>query len=378
MVKILHTADIHLGAKFSGLGKSGDQVRAQLKKTFMKIIDLALEKNVDLLLVAGDLFNSNQISRATLGFILGEFARLGKIHVCLVPGTHDCYDNSSIYRNIEPSLLPTNFHLLTDEENPFVFFEDLGVTVYGKPNRSNKGGESPLPTLKQEFNSRFNIALAHGSFQIPSKSREDDFPITLDELEKSGFDYVALGHWHSTQEVCRKPLAYYSGSPEQLKFGEKDSGNLLLVELNEDQPRIEKIRSGELKWQEIELALEKFKNSSELSREIEKYKGEQNILKVRFKREPGQKKSSEPVSEELDFSKLKEMLEDQFLHLELEQMPQPLNLNLSSRNFPEHTVTGQFLKIMEEKINSAKEESRENYQQAKVLGYLYLSGKEGI
>jgi hypothetical protein len=59
-------------------------------------------------------------------------------------------------------------------------------------------------------------------------------------------------------------------------------------------------------------------------------------------------------------------------------MPQPLNLDISSKNFPQHTVTGQFLKIMEEKINSANEENREKHQQAKVLGYLYLSGKEGI
>ncbi|MDP3024920.1 MAG: DNA repair exonuclease [candidate division Zixibacteria bacterium] len=378
MIKILHTADIHLGAKFSGLGRSGDRVRAQLKKTFMKVIDLALEKNVDLLLVAGDLFNSNQISRATLGFILGEFARLGKIHVCLVPGTHDCYDNSSIYRNIEPSLVPPNFHLLVDEENPFVFFEDLGVTVYGRPNRSNRGGESPLPALNQEFNSRFNLALAHGSFQIPSKSQEDDFPITLEELEKSGFDYVALGHWHSTQEVCKKPLTYYSGSPEQLKFGEKDSGNVLLIELNEGLPRVEKIKTGELKWQEMELELDKFKNPSELLREIEKYEGEQNILKVRFKENLGLKGFSEPGSGEQDFSRLKEVLDDQFLHLELEQMPQPLNSDISSKNLPQHTVTGQFLKIMEEKISSANEENREKYQQAKILGYLYLSGKEGI
>lgn len=378
MVKILHTADIHLGAKFSGLGKSGDRVRAQLKKTFMRIIDLALEKKVDLLLVAGDLFNSNQISRSSLGFILGEFARLDKIHVCLIPGTHDCYDNSSIYRNIESSLLSPNFHLLVDEENPFVFFEDLGVTVYGKPNRSNKSAETPLPALKQEFNSRFNIALAHGSFQIPSKSQEDDFPISTEQLEKSGFDYVALGHWHSTQEVCKKPLTCYCGSPEQLKFGEKDSGNLLLIELDEGQPRVEKIRIGELKWQEMELDLDRFKNTSELLREIEKYKGEQNILKVRFRGDLESKTNSESGAEEQDFSRLLEVLEDQFLHLELEQMPQPLDRDISSKNFPQHTVTGQFLKIMEEKTSSASDEKRERYQQAKILGYLYLSGKEGI
>jgi hypothetical protein len=152
----------------------------------------------------------------------------------------------------------------------------------------------------------------------------------------------------------------------------------LLVELNEGQPRIEKIRTGELKWQEMEFELDKFKNSSELLREIEKYKGEQNIFKVRFKGDLGLKEFSEPGSGEQDFARLKEILEDQFLHLELEQMPQPLDLDISSKNFPQHTVTGQFLKIMEEKISSVSDENKEKYQQAKILGYLYLSGKEGI
>ncbi len=378
MIKILHTADLHLGAKFAGLGKSGDRLRAQLKKIFMKVIDLALEKNVDLLLVSGDLFNSNQVSRASSSFILGEFARLGKIHACLIPGTHDCFDNSSVYQNLEPGSIPQNLHLLVDEENPFVFFEELGVTVYGKPNKSNRGRENPLPALNQKFNSKYNIALAHGSFQIPSKSQEDDFPISLQDLEKSGFDYVALGHWHSAQQVCKKPLAYYSGSPEQLKFGEKDSGNVRLIELNEGEPKVEKIKTGELVWLESELDLNRFKNPSELLREIEKYKGEQNILKVRFRGDFALEGESESGSGEQELSKLKEVLDDQFLHLELERIPHPLNVDIPSSSFPQHTVTGQFLKIMEDKISATEEENKEKYREAKILGYLYLSGKEEI
>jgi len=371
MVKILHTADIHLGLKFSGLGRSGDRLRAHLKKTFMKIIDLALERNIDILLIAGDLFNSNQVSKATLGFALGEISRLGKIQVCLIPGTHDCYDNSSIYRNIDPGSIPPNLHILGDKENPFIFFEEFGTTVYGKGNRSNRSRESPLPGLNQNLNSKYNIALAHGSIQIPSKSQEDDFPMTSEEIEKSGFDYIALGHWHSLEEVSKTPKTFYSGSPEQLKFGEKDCGNVLLVGLDEKQTSIEKTKIGELRWEELELFVERFKNSSEILREIEKYKGEQNILRVNFK---GDKR----LSGTIDLSEIKEVLEDQFLYLELEDQTHSYLEEFCGSEFPQHTVMGQFMRIVEEKTKATEEKEKKKYQEAKTLGYLLLNGEKGF
>ena len=371
MVRILHTADIHLGSKFSGLGRSGDRLRAHLKKTFMRIVDLALSKNVDLLLIAGDLFDSNQVSKATLGFALGEISRLGKIQACLIPGTHDCYDNSSIYRNIDRDSFPSNLHLLASEEKPFVFFEDLGVTVYGKGNSSTRCKDSSIPSLNPNFDSTYHITLVHGSFQIPSKSHADDFPVTLEEIEKSGFNYIALGHWHSLQEISKDPKAFYSGSPEQLRFTQKDSGNVLIVELDEKQVSIEKIKVGELKWEEVELFVERFRNSSEIMREIEKFKGEQNILKVKFK---GDKR----LSEAIDLSEIKEVLEDQFLYLELEDQTHSYMDELCGSKFPQHTVVGQFMRIVEEKTKTTEEKDKKKYQEAKTLGYLLLNGEKGF
>jgi len=60
MLKILHTADIHLGAKFSGLGNKGDSQREQLRTTFKNIIATAIDERVNIILIAGDLFNANQ------------------------------------------------------------------------------------------------------------------------------------------------------------------------------------------------------------------------------------------------------------------------------------------------------------------------------
>ena len=72
MAKILHTGDIHLGIKLSGLGKSGDKVRASLKDAFARIIDICLESDVDAFVIAGDLFDSNRVSKPLLDFALRE------------------------------------------------------------------------------------------------------------------------------------------------------------------------------------------------------------------------------------------------------------------------------------------------------------------
>ena len=76
MAKILHTGDIHLGIKLSGLGKSGDKVRASLKDAFARMIDICLESDVDAFVIAGDLFDSNRVSKPLLDFALREIARL--------------------------------------------------------------------------------------------------------------------------------------------------------------------------------------------------------------------------------------------------------------------------------------------------------------
>ena len=103
MLKILHTADIHLGAKFSGLGNKGASQREQLRTTFKNVIATAIDERVGIVLIAGDLFDANQQPQRNIDLVIEQFNLLNQnnIPVCLIPGTHDSLDSSSIYRKVD-------------------------------------------------------------------------------------------------------------------------------------------------------------------------------------------------------------------------------------------------------------------------------------
>ena len=370
MLKILHTADIHLGARFPGLGKTGDRLRVIAKETFSRIVDLALEKQVNLVLIAGDLFDSNQVSKTTVEFALKELSRLGEIPVCILPGTHDCYDATSIYRNLDQANIPKNIRLFIDSLKPYKMFEGLDLTVYGKPNTSASSRERPLANLvKMEGLTKYYVAMAHGSVLIPSKSSETEFPIRPKDIESSDFNYVALGHWHSFYEVSQgKTKAFYCGSPEQIKFGCKDAGNIILIELAEDI-KVEKIRVGSTFWKELELSTEKFKSNSEIAGEIEKHQNEMTLLKAKIS-------GVFPTDSDFNASKIQQELYDKFLHLVVEDntavMPEDfVNLKLSG-----NTILGQFVEIMDQKIKASTPQDKEKLEKALKTGYALLTGKE--
>ena len=90
-LRLLHTADVHLGAPFGFLGRRGREQRDQLKATFSRVIDLALTSQVDALLIAGDLFDSAYPQPGLVGEVVYQLRRLDGegIWTFIVPGTHD-------------------------------------------------------------------------------------------------------------------------------------------------------------------------------------------------------------------------------------------------------------------------------------------------
>ena len=370
MLKILHTADVHLGARFPGLGKTGDRLRVIAKETFSRIVDVALEKQVNLILIAGDLFDSNQVSKSTVEFVLREFSRLEETPVCILPGTHDCYDATSIYRSFGQTDIPKNIRLFTDSLKPYKMFEGLDLTVYGKPNTSASSRERPLANLiKMEGLTKYYVAMAHGSVLIPSKSSETEFPIRPKDIESSDFNYVALGHWHSFYEVSQgKTKAFYCGSPEQNKFGCKDAGNIIIVELSEEV-KLEKIHVGSTLWKELEFSTERFKSNSEIATEIEKHQSEATLLKAKIS-------GVFPTDSDFSASKVQQELCGKFLHLAIEDntavVPEDfVNLKLSG-----NTILGQFVEIIEQKIKASAPQDKEKLEKVLKTGYALLTGKE--
>jgi DNA repair exonuclease SbcCD nuclease subunit len=173
MLRILHTADIHLGARFSGLGNKGISQRQQLKATFRNVIATAVDERVSIVLVAGDLFDANQQPQPSVDLVVEQFNLLKEhnIPVCLIPGTHDPLDSSSIYRKVDFEGRCANVKIFAEEHISYKEYPDLDLTVYGKPNLSNRSYVSPLKGLKPLTSSKFHVAMAHGSFYIPALAR---------------------------------------------------------------------------------------------------------------------------------------------------------------------------------------------------------------
>ena len=200
-VRLLHTSDVHLGATFRALGERGREQRRQVEATFARVIDLAIAAPVDLLLIAGDLFDSVVAARAQSAFASRELRRLGDAGVpaCIVAGNHDPLGagSASVWHDLAIcSPLVTVF----GPSAPVRMFPELDLTVVGRARQRDLSGESPLPDLPQPRRTTYQVALAHGSLQRPNLPALFG-AVSPEEIAGSGVDYLALGDWHSTRDV---------------------------------------------------------------------------------------------------------------------------------------------------------------------------------
>ena len=235
MLKLLHLADIHLGAKFVELGPKGLTQRAKLAETFSTLPTLAKEKGAQLVLIAGDLFDAPFPSKASIETVNKTIAELVKQEVCVAisAGTHDYLVPGSVFTSGQIDTSAENVFIFSEPKPTTHLFAKLNVAVSARSLDSNRSHHSPLEGLSPDPQAGINIALAHGSVSLPGlKIPADDWVMKSDELESAPFEYIALGHWHSLKEMV-SGKAWYPGSPEWIGTDQKGSGNVLYVEVDD-------------------------------------------------------------------------------------------------------------------------------------------------
>ena len=127
-VKILHTADIHIGARDAFLGVTAESRRFETLLTFERIVDLAKEKGADILAIAGDLFESNAVEDAFIDAVFNKINTIPEIRVVFAAGNHDPLTADSPFLNCT---LPENLYVLPTKDS-VITFEDIKVKVYGR------------------------------------------------------------------------------------------------------------------------------------------------------------------------------------------------------------------------------------------------------
>lgn len=241
MLRLLHTADVHLGARHADLGDRAATQRERQFAAFVATVDLALAEKVDLVLIAGDLFDSNTQPRRSVERAAAQIKRLvdARIRVVIAPGTHDVYDRASIYRAYDlPALagaVGSDLVTVLDPEHHDVHLPALDVVVHGRCYATKRAPESPLAGLDVQGDDRatWHVGLLHAALAIEGRTDGDDVVIRTEEIEASNLDYLALGHWHSTSKGKAGRTAYaYSGAPEPVALDQDRAGNVLVVTLD--------------------------------------------------------------------------------------------------------------------------------------------------
>ncbi len=214
---MLHTSDLHL----ESLGdKACDCLEA--------LVGLAVKNEVDLVIIAGDLFDHNRVDDDLISFAVEQLERL-TVPTVILPGNHDCLVLGSAFERAELWENCANVRILGTPQGETLDFSELGVSLWGKSMDFDDGSVRPLAGIpRPQENGHWHIAMAHGYYVSNNLPLFPSYHITTEEIVTSGWDYIALGHIPVFRCICSEPVkAYYCGSPTL-------SGTVALVELAEE------------------------------------------------------------------------------------------------------------------------------------------------
>jgi DNA repair exonuclease SbcCD nuclease subunit len=226
-LRILHAADLHMDSPFEALGpEKAAQRRGEQRELLEALADLAKESGAELLLLAGDLLDSDSAYAETAELLGTALGRL-EIPVFIAPGNHDFYSRRSPYSRMRP---PQNVHIFRSPSIGCVPMPALGVRVWGA------GYDSPsCPPLLRGVTAEkepdvLDILLLHGETGRPESPY---CPVAESELARSGMDYAALGHIHAFSGLRRAGNCFYAwpGCPEGRGFDERGEKGVILAEL---------------------------------------------------------------------------------------------------------------------------------------------------
>ncbi len=239
MVKILHTGDLHLDSPLSTLDSAtAEAARDEHRLVFEKMMKYAIGEKIDMLLIAGDLFDGKYITPSTRNLVLKYFREFAR-PIIIAPGNHDPYSAISLYRD---GSLPENVYVFSSEELQVFDFDELHISVYGYAFVTAALTSSPLnkfPAKPYAAGENRRILCAHADIVSPISNYA---PITVAEIDEHGFSYAALGHIHNPPEIkSDKTPINYCGFLFGRSFDEIGEGGAYLVTIDENKTDVERV-----------------------------------------------------------------------------------------------------------------------------------------
>lgn len=367
-VKILHCADLHLDAPLVGLSDRLAAIRQEeLRESFGKIVDIAQDRNVDILIISGDLFDRETVKTTTIDYIIQKLRELKDLSVVIAAGNHDCLAKSYYYKR---DIWPQNIHIFDDTTRK-LDFPRLNTCVYGISFKEAYQETGFLKGFMAEDESKINILAVHGEVVSEGSSSQYN-PVTFLDIRESKMDYIALGHVHTFSGINKTGTTFwcYPGTPEGKGFDEKGDKGIVLGEIAKDHCDMEFLPIAKRQYIEQNLDISGMSTYEEIAEKIKTVLDStsgKNFYKIKLKGE-----ISESFNINIDIIKAK--LEDDVFDLKLiDDTAFFIDLN---HDLEDDTMKHVFINNMRRKINASSDnEEADLLKRALKIGIYALNGE---
>ena len=400
MVRLIHTADLHLDSAFSSRfsKEEAEERRRNLLIAWNKLLQYGIERKVQAILISGDLFDSPVVSRSTMEIFLSSIRKNPEISFFYLRGNHDT-KNTFRFRDD----LPKNLFLFSKEGKKYRLKEKLvllGQEFYGTERRSEFPEESygtesllelpeePEELVEEELLSPSsakdavqsiwnlkeedcNILMLHGALREGGPEVQNEQGISLKQLSRYPIHYLALGHIHKREEgKCGSLYYIYPGCLQGRGFDEEGEKGFYYLEIEEETKEIKAefvpLKEGEFRIIPIFLSEEDGTlDAEEKIRESLKKEGTEakDSLRIILK---GEKRAEE----ERNLRYLEKQLEEEYAYIEIKE---ETKLKLRKEEFiHEKGLKGEFLRMVCESESLSEEEK----EKLMILGIGLLQGEE--
>ncbi len=223
---MVHTSDVHLGAYAGVHDELWSSRRDLIETAFERVIDLALAREADALLICGDFFDNDRVGPELVEFAGAQIGRFGR-PAFLLPGNHDPMDPGRLYSRHNLEEMAPNLRIVRAHEGELIEAPGLDLVLWGRAFLDSDWHFRPLAGIPPRQDDRWHVALAHGHFV--HQGGESNRSLLIEEPEVAAlagrWDYLALGHWEPHADVsCGGMTAIYSGAPMPLTDANRRAG----------------------------------------------------------------------------------------------------------------------------------------------------------
>ena len=249
----------------------GEIRRLDQREALKNAINYCRENNIELLLIAGDLYEQKHVRKTTIEYINNLFLSIPSTKILIAPGNHDPYIKNSYYYTYPWS---ENVKIFGGKPEKYSY---KNCNIYGFGFEDFYLERNNIEEIKIDEKDKINILLTHGSLNASDALEKQYNPLSENRLEQTEFDYIALGHIHKPYyNEKENQKIVYPGSMISLGFDEPGEHGMIVGEIEKNKLSIQFVPLDKKEFKEVEINITEINSKEELIEKINELKIEEN------------------------------------------------------------------------------------------------------